>query len=151
LLQVTQRTVTGTTVHSTYSTFTASTIYGTITPSATSSKILVHAFFKVHLGKNPTTYLGGSLQIYKDVGGGGYSGLWPTSPGAEDFSMGAYGGDSVERNKSTLMSIHYLDSPSTTSAITYKLYGAAGPSSGYGNITTGGPGANVILMEIDGS
>ena len=64
--------------------------------------------------------------------------------------MGALGGDSVERWKTTYMSIHYLDSPSTTSEITYKLYGAAGPS-GNGNIITGGPGANVILMEIDGS
>ena len=150
LLQVTQRTVTGTTTHSTISTFTASTIYGTITPSATSSKILVHAFLKVRIALNPATLLGGGVQIYKDVGGGGYSALWPSSASSSDYSMGAIGGDSVERWQQTYMSIHYLDSPSTTSEITYKLYGAAGPSS-YGNIITGGPGASVILMEIDGS
>ena len=148
VLQVTQGTSTTQTIHNTISTFTASGISGTITPSSTDSKVFVVCWFLANVAYNPSAVAGGSLKIYKDVGGGGYSALWPAALGLQFTIAGASG----EIGKRGYQSISYLDSPSTTSAITYKIYGAAGPS-GYGNITTSSDSSSssVVMFEIDGS
>ena len=150
VLQVTQGTSASSTTHSTISTYTASAISGTITPSSTDSKVFVVCWFLANVAYNPSAVAGGSLKIYKDVGGGGYAALWPSSVGSVPFSLAT--NTNSELGKRNYQSISYLDSPSTTSAITYKIYGAAGPS-GYGNMTTSpdSTSASVIMFEIDGS
>ena len=149
ILQVTQGTSASQTIHSTTSTYTASAITGTITPSSTDSKVFVQCWFLTRIALNPSTVAGGGLKLYKDVGGAGFAALWPASGGIETYSIG---GASGEINKRSFQTISYLDSPSTTSAITYTIYGAQG-GTGYGNITTSSDSssASVIMFEIDGS
>ena len=149
VLQVTQGTSASQTIHSTTSTYTASAITGTITPSSTDSKVFVQCWFLTRIALNPSTVAGGGLKLYKDVGGAGFAALWPASGGIETYSIG---GASGEINKRSFQTISYLDSPSTTSAITYTIYGAQG-GTGYGNITTSSDSssASVIMFEIDGS
>ena len=149
ILQVTQGTSASQTIHSTTSTYTASAITGTITPSSTDSKVFVQCWFLTRIALNPSTVAGGGLKLYKDVGGAGFAALWPASGGIETYSIG---GASGEINKRSFQTISYLDSPSTTSAITYTIYAAQG-GTGYGNITTSSDSssASVIMFEIDGS
>ena len=150
VLQVTQGTSASGTLHNSIDTYTASAILGTITPSSTDSKVFVQCWFLVNVGRNPGNVAGGGLKIYKDVGGAGYAALWPSTLGTAPFKLVT--STNTEIGKRSYQTISYLDSPSTTSEITYKIYGAAGPS-GYGNITTSpdGDSANVVLFEIDGS
>ena len=150
VLQVTQGTSASGTLHNSIDTYTASAILGTITPSSTDSKVFVQCWFLVNVGRNPGNVAGGGLKIYKDVGGAGYAALWPSTIGTAGYRLAT--NTNTEIGKRGYQTISYLDSPSTTSEITYKIYGAAGPS-GYGNITTSpdGDSANVVLFEIDGS
>ena len=96
------------------------TINASITPSATGSKVLVHI---------TGTMRNGTFNIYRastDLGGG--------------QGFGQTNGDEV------ISAIHYLDSPSTTSATTYTGYMKA---SNGGTVYFGRGGYTVItLMEI---
>ena len=107
-----------------------------ITPSATSSKVLIQV--------NIPLRLNGDLAI--DVS------LYKAS--SQIFLPGNDAGDNGTGTHENLgpYSFSYLDSPSTTSAITYTIYGAQG-GAGYGNITTSSDSssASVIMFEIDGS
>jgi len=110
VLQVVQ--VTG----STGSTTTSTTVIpvgdaGTITPSSTSSKILVTITGTVRFGNNNA----GVLAIYKDVAGGGYSELQSFSRHTtyQSHSTGNH-------EQGQFVSMSYLDSPNTTSACSYR-------------------------------
>ena len=149
VLQVTQRTETGESTHSS-DTYTATSLYGTITPSATSSKVLVVINGRWHVYKNGTPNIAGRGAIFRDIGGGGYSQIYPTSA---NISIGYTDqGGSVERAMYTQLTYTFLDSPNTTSAITYKLYARRSTSSG-SNVYVGGSShqQGAICMEIDGS
>ena len=81
-----------------------------ITPSATGSKVLVQFQVSQH-------YTGGSayqsvFSIYRDIGGAGYS----------ELTTGADGIHQSQSSNWQYFLFQYLDSPSTTSACTYKLY-----------------------------
>ena len=102
-----------TTGQSTSSTsFTATAFTDTITPSATSSKIWV----VVNGGRG--SYSGGAAEgvtsLYKEVGGSGGFSEVVSMMEANVNEAGGYGKPSL--------SFNYLDSPSTTSAIEYKIY-----------------------------
>ena len=143
VLQVVQ--VTG----STGSTTTSSTVAvvgdaGTITPSSTSSKILVTITGTVRFGSNNA----GVLAIWRDVAGAGYSEV-------QSFSR-----HTVYQSHSTgnaeqgqFVSMSYLDSPNTTSACNYK---AAINSWTAGQTTYWLPNPShqdqttIIMMEIAG-
>ena len=107
----------------------------TLTPSATSSKILVQSI--INIGISGTMEL--DLQLYKDVGGGGYSAL---------------SNSGITQNRITTTnsseSMLFLDSPSTTSAVSYKVYYKVSANTVYINYTYSGDsvGSSIILMEV---
>ena len=119
VLQVVQGTDTSSQSSSSTS-YTSGTINASITPSATSSKILVHI---------TGTMRNGTFNIYRgstDLGGG--------------QGFGQTNGDEA------ISAIHYLDSPNTTSSVTYTGYMKA---SNGGTVYFGVGGYTVItLMEI---
>ena len=115
--------------HSTYATsdtttstsYEATTMSDNITCAATSSKVLVmfNIAYSVYASSSATHF--GFAAIYKDVGGGGYSVLYPAAASSQ---IGGYShtGVSAERTFKGNSTLTYVDSPSTTSEITYKLY-----------------------------
>ena len=108
-----------------------------ITPSATSSKIYVNASFPAHVIGTGGGDNGGQYTIYKD-----------------SSAVIAVAGDAFYSNNGTGLSLRQnlsvLNSPSTTSAITYKIYfkNRAG-SSTQGIMTNSGEGT-ITAMEIAG-
>ena len=109
VLQVVQ--TTATTAKSTTSTsYAASGVSVSITPSATSSKVLVL------VGGGETTQGGGTAQgnveMYSQTGGGGYSLLFNV------MRSNTQDGNAIGQN----MSNAYLHSPSTTSQVDYEIY-----------------------------
>jgi hypothetical protein len=121
----------------------------TITCSATSSKVLVqfNIAYKVYVSSGATMF--GLAAIYKDVGGGGYSVLYPADADSQiaGFSYTGITAEMQQRGNSTLT---YVDSPSTTSEITYKLYIAYANGTNF-VIAPAGNECSITLMEIDGS
>lgn len=135
---VTATTSTATAIYTT--TYTDTTITATITPSAASSKILVLIMgnvYKLRVGGIDQAVgvklLRGATAIFTD-----------------DQADYAYVGGSTSSEYSTLLPITYVDSPSTTSATTYKLQGRV-------SVTSGGSGSDwqagsvtstITLLEI---
>jgi hypothetical protein len=137
VLQVVQgTTTTSTTVSST--TYTDTTVTATITPAAATSKILVLTSLQAYLegtGVASKFYaqrlMRGATNIYNDntfYSAGGYS--------VTNLSFAAR------------TSIVYLDSPSTTSATTYKIQAAADSASGFVGFQYTGATSSIILIEI---
>ena len=122
---------------------------GTITPSATSSKILISiSFAMAAAGGDAAPW----IQLYK--GSSVISGsLGDVQGSRRQSSVG------MAYNASQSTAFNYLDSPSTTSATTYKLMYACGNSGQtlYMNLMSVGSTAayytspaTMILMEIEG-
>ncbi len=109
----------------------------TITPSAATSKILYFAQLSSVGGANSGATIQINTILYRHISGGS-----ATATGA---SCGTY----VENNTYTPHMIVHLDSPNTTNAIEYKLYGS-------GNYATGGQYAwqrttgstQIVALEI---
>ncbi len=120
----------------------ADTVYTlAITPSATSSKILVSATFAGRVSGAARSC--GAMQLLRDS-------TVITGSGGEIFQIREIGG-AYEWNY--MAGIAWVDSPSSTSAITYKIQHAVGESGGsliytYGN--TGGFTGSMVLQEIAG-
>ena len=134
VLQVVQGHATAAVVASSTS-WAASTLSATITPSATSSKILIDLTAWLQLNGSGVH---GVFTIYRDSTnlGGSY--------GFGDYYGGSAGFTEITQAAS------YLDSPSSTSAITYKFYIR---TQGSGTVTTGTTGSRVesiTLTEIAG-
>tara|TARA_R110000824_G_scaffold8267_2_gene37302 strand:- start:477 stop:1169 length:693 start_codon:yes stop_codon:yes gene_type:complete len=147
ILQVVQATTTSASTHSSGS-YTASNVFGSITPTAASSKIFVTVLWLGTVSNTGQTYVGGAAKLYQDIEGGGYAALFPTAIGNVSFrNTGASGDHSLRANQS----ITYLDSPSytLTDVITYKLYALGGYLS-WGNyyVCPDGDSASVIMMEV---
>jgi hypothetical protein len=116
----------------------------TITPSATSSKILVMFTSSI---SSPDSSTGAFYDISRAISGGattagiiGAAAGAPTTQGLGGFQFGY-----------NVLSTQYVDSPSTTSAITYRLMLARWFGSGtvyMGNNATNDWG---VAIEIDGS
>ena len=158
VLQVVQTVDTTQAVYN-YATLNQDFITATITPSSTSSKILIILNAKIGttngnggigLRRN-TTYIGGS--------GNNVSGTNPTYGSnsfvaADDAINGIYQGTGAY-NMSNLFHM-YLDSPSTTSAITYRISADStnlvmlGWNRAQANNTAGSGTSTFILMEIAG-
>lgn len=125
-------------------TYTDTGLSATITPSATTSKILVLAVQQAFSTRTANSAA---------------SGLKLLRAGSAIFNMDgtdAYQSQLVETNQGFLHSIatripvNYLDSPSSTSALTYKLQGAANTTSSGGQVQyqIGSSVSSIILMEI---
>lgn len=114
VIQVVQG-LTSTETNVTTNSYTDTTLSASITPSSTSSKILIMVSQNVHVSNNTNNVYGGirllrgTTSIYTPSQNDGNG---PFHFGVSSTSL--YG----------LIAIHYLDSPSTTSATTYKTQGA---------------------------
>ena len=86
----------------------------TITPKFSTSKIFIMCSGGMNgpAGGSGSCHIG--YKIYRSIGGGSYAETESSSGGQSQY----YGGP----NEYNTLSINYLDSPSTTSAVTYKLY-----------------------------
>ena len=112
VLQVVQATTnTSTTINST--TYSDTTISASITPTASTSKILVMANCLMSLDSSNQGNVYGALQI---VRGSTAVFTQSTSGGAQSFAFSGFNGFIA-----TTLPITYLDSPATTSSTTYKI------------------------------
>ena len=109
-----------------------------ITPRATSSKILISAVCPLAL-QSTGNHMRGGLRLER-----GSTTVWNTSDFNEQFQF-----RNADNEGSQVVPIHYLDSPSSTSAVTYTVQGI---------LTTGNAlllfekafGTNMTLTEIAG-
>ena len=154
ILQVQHVTIeTATTV--TAGSFTTTGVTDTITPSATSSKILV--MMDVILGNYESAGTGNDayVSLYRDIGGAGFSSVYrnETNYSAGFDGLGTLTGATGEFSSSFPYNFIYVDEPSTTSACTYTLYMYPAGGSNGNNLNTGPSNIDsaVVLMEIDGS
>ena len=130
VLQVVQATNASTTTIST-STFTSINLSASITPSATTSKVLVISTIGAVL-KSQNTF--GQAKLFRD---------------ATDLGIlaGYIGYNNAAQDAGSSVSIMYLDSPSTTSATTYEVKFASG--SNIASVQVNAMATNsIILMEI---
>jgi hypothetical protein len=105
-----------------------------ITPSAISSKVLITANASGCGKATSNTYL--ELRLLKDA-----------TVLAVIEQRGGYTAD-TSANKVGTISTSYLDSPSTTSATTYKLQGRSGSNNAYAQVGDSNPTHTITLMEI---
>jgi hypothetical protein len=106
-----------------------------ITPSATSSKVLIMVNFT---GTNATAGKTTNTTIYRD-----------STNLAIQSSTGIMGLFSNEASEYKGYSYHYLDAPSSTSALTYQVY-VKTDASGTAQLMVNGNTASITLMEIAG-
>jgi hypothetical protein len=142
VLQVVNATTSTSTGTTTVGTLTATTLSATITPSSTSSKILILMTNSVYIGRGSSTDVGigvgifrNGSQIYAD--GGYYYNLYYSSSNIGNI-----------RNRTPLQ---YLDSPASTSALTYTLYiglYATPANSAQASLNVDGETSWITLMEI---
>ena len=134
---------------STTSTQVASTTYAdtslsaTITPSSSSSKVLVLAQQHFYYSRD-SFYQAAKLRLVR-----GSTTIYDMAPnGYESWRLWVQGVTVVELNG--FAPVMYLDSPSTTSATTYKLQGACESTANNGQITfqRNGTQSNIILVEV---
>ena len=120
-----------------------------ITPSATSSRIFVHVSFPLQL-KTSGTKLRGSLRLNRAISGGATTLIWNTDSYLEQFHTRDAGGTPDEAN--TMANLHFIDSPSTTSATTYTVQMVIKNDSGAVQVWQhrSSYGGALILQEIKG-
>ena len=129
--------------------FTATEVTDQITPSATSSKIVIMINLSCSQYENSGTHNKYKAGIYRSINGGTYARVYA----GQSNSYGGMGGfgSGTEISSSWPTSLIFTDSPSTTSAVDYKLYlGLNVASAGGNNVTTGASDMEraITLMEI---
>ena len=115
-------------------TYTDTGLSATITPSSTSSKILCQWTSQVFLGKNE----GMGVQLVRDS-----TNIYTSEGFREIFTYSSATGQQEESRSSWI----HLDSPATTSAITYKIQVASFGSKSI-NLNNDGNETQLLLMEI---
>ena len=109
---------TGIDTNNTYTDITGCSV--TITPKFSNSKILVETFCQVYLGNNVSAGTWNSLNMRLLRGSTVITA--PDVAGTNDYFVATYGGDASREMAYGMLS--QIDTPSTTSATTYKLQGA---------------------------
>ena len=112
-----------------------------ITPSATSSKIIIVTSIMCYWEQSGNANNRGNLSVSSKTGSGSYSALVSGSVGNYD-----YGTSGVQHR--TRISFHYQISPSTTSAVTVKLQ-ISGSGGATGVVNDGGTNdSSLFLYEV---
>jgi hypothetical protein len=141
VLQVIQATTTTETVISSAS-YTDSTLSATITPSSATSQVLaiVSGSIRIRRSSGSFTFVG-QVRLLRDA-----------TVAQERLNIAQLEIDTsaTENNISanTPLAFTYLDSPATTSAITYKIQGALSSATGTLTFQYDSSAASIILMEI---
>tara|TARA_B100001248_G_C27057078_1_gene307859 strand:+ start:43 stop:540 length:498 start_codon:yes stop_codon:yes gene_type:complete len=121
--------------------FDATNLFASITPKFSTSKILIMCSGGMNgpAGGGDNEVIG--YKIYRSVGGASFAQVESTNDGQAEF----FG----RSNTYVPLSINYLDSPSTTSAITYKLYQKRISGSGTPSVNRNSDNqTQMILMEV---
>jgi hypothetical protein len=138
-------------IYSTYTTSTSTTfvdsgITASITPSSTSSKILIFLNPNVGVFRNLNAGIHGSINIVRDS-------TQVYQVDGPKLSAGTASDGYIILN--SLSCVTYLDSPSTTSSTTYKMQWRVTPNANSGTIrlndymtTSGDSKSSITLMEI---
>jgi len=109
----------------------AGSIAYTITPTATAHKVIIQ--FTIPQVKINTDVGGLRMRLYRDIGGAGYAHVTALDGTATSQKQGALFGNydvSGDGNRSSLaMSGTVIDSPNTTSEVSYKFFFGAGDGS----------------------
>ena len=111
----------------------SSTLGGAITPSASNSKILAMVHFNGSIPQASTTH---TFTIYRGS----------TNLGDGTNGMAIIGPGGGTHDSTSVVTMIYLDSPSTTNATTYQVRGKRSASTFY--INYGSSLASLVLMEI---
>jgi hypothetical protein len=131
----------GTQVNNATTNFVDTGLSASITPSSTSSKVLIFVNQRINYYRS-TSAQGGSLKILRSTTDiyqpGGNSCEFTNITGATNVEM------------KTVVPIQYLDSPNTTSSTTYKLQGRPFATSSSGEIVfqASGDQSSIVLIEI---
>jgi hypothetical protein len=143
VLQVVQATY-GVSTQSTSTTWADTGLSATITPSATSSKILVLVNQPFELFRS-STGAGGGIRLLR-----GSTFIWGDEAANSGGSLYSSAGGSTSRQVNYYHSFSYVDSPSTTSATTYKTQLSVNDTSNSGRMTVQyiSNDSSIILMEI---
>ena len=139
VLQVVQESGASRTTVSSSATWTSTTLTQAVTPTSTSSKILIGLSQHIRVFGSHTNVRGG-LRLLR-----GSNTVWNTSSNGETVQ--------ARNNPSEIdqvVNIQFLDSPSTTSAVTYTLQIRGHSSSDSIIAFESSLGANLILQEIQG-
>jgi hypothetical protein len=115
-----------------------------ITPSATSSKILAFVNVAAYIGRTAGDS-GIGIRLLRAG-----SAIYTPSPGTRPLNNLFFNFGTTNTNGGAFLPMHYLDSPSTTSAITYKVQGRPRDSSGSGSAVFQYDSgvSTIILMEV---
>ena len=123
--------------------FVATNLSASITPTRSDSKVFIMVSGDCNTNADDNEIY---MTIYRSIGGGSFS----------DIGYSNYGFASARSNADRLhsaVSINYLDSPSTTSSVEYKVYIRKTPQ-GSGNVefpvNNGAQFAYITLMEVSG-
>jgi hypothetical protein len=148
VLQVVQATsTTQTTVAS--STYTDVGLSVSITPKFATSKVLVFASVVADMQKSTGSAQGGGISIVRNS-----TTVWAPNPNgsSQPYTWYTQIGSGASIELTTVMNLNYLDSPATTSAITYKIQGAVYSTNNSGQIIfqLANATSNIIAMEIAG-
>jgi len=139
VLQVVQESGASRTTVSSSATWTSTTLTQAVTPTSTSSKILIGLSQHIRVFGSHTNVRGG-LRLLRDS-----TVIWNTVGTGETVQVR---GSPSEIDQ--VVNIQFLDSPSTTSAVTYTLQIRGHTSSDSIIAFESSYGANLILQEIQG-
>ena len=123
--------------------FVATNLSATITPRRNDSKVFIMVSGDCNTNAQNNSLF---MTIYRSIGGGTFENIG-------DSTYGFANAMSYSERLHSAVSINYLDSPSTTSAVEYKVY-IRKSSSGSGNVefpvNNGYQSAFITLMEVSG-
>ena len=133
------------------STFIATGISGSITPTRADNKILIIANPSVMVYQNSGAQANGSIKIMRSIGGASDTECSPIQIGSQ---VGSYDYGSTGILTYSNISMLGVDEPSTTSEVTYQFYvkRLSGNGIRMGYVLTSDIGSNsyITLMEIAG-
>ena len=143
VIQVVQGTYSTTTVNASTS-FVDTGLTATITPTSTSNKILVLVDQQHYVARNTNALNILKIQLYRDAT------LVYNHARKAGIAAGTAGNGYIELYSP--VNIHYLDSPATTSAITYKTMNGAYTDANSGEVASQSNNeiSTLTLMEIAG-
>ena len=123
--------------------FVASNLSATITPRRSDSKVFIMLSGDCNTNADDNSIF---ITIYRSIGGGTFANIGDSTYG---FAMAK----SYAARLHSCVSINYLDSPSTTSSVEYKVY-VRKSNTGSGNVefpvNNGAQHAFITLMEVSG-
>ena len=120
-----------------------------ITPSSSSNKVLVMANIPVRFDKSSNYYSNGTMKMVKVIGGTTTDVVSRSGSNVQDFGMEAGAlGSSGNVTIAFRIAIQSLDSPSTTSEITYKIQ-SGGFASTTANSMWNGQKGSITAVEVE--